>query len=82
MIRNEGNQILGALETLDAIELAILEEIGEFVGTLDKQQKTLLANLVRLHHSLRAPEDELDQDNYSRRFPPQRRINRKAAEVQ
>jgi hypothetical protein len=82
MIQNEANEILGALKTLDATERAIQEEIGEFVGSLDKNQKTLLANLVRLHHSLRAPEDELDQDNYSRRFPPQRRINRAAAEVQ
>lgn len=81
MSRNDASPILGALQTLDAIELATLEEIGEFVGTLDKNQKKLLANLVRLHHSLRGPDDDLDQDNYSRPFPPKPAVKKAAAEV-
>lgn len=59
------------VETLGPAEPANQEELGELLGKLTPRQNKLLANLRRLFHSLRGPEDVLDEDNYSRPFPPQ-----------
>jgi hypothetical protein len=56
--------------TSDA-QLANQEQVGELLGKLTPRQNKLLDNLRRLFHSLRGPEDVLDEDNYSRPFPPQ-----------
>jgi hypothetical protein len=59
------NKDTGLVTAVEGIE----EEIGQFVGTTDQRQKRLLANLGRLFHSLRGPEDVLDHGDYSRPFP-------------
>ena len=66
----EANEI-AFVENVSATEPANQEELGEFLGKLTPRQNKLLANLRRLFHSLRGPEDVLDEDNYSRPFPPQ-----------
>jgi hypothetical protein len=62
------------VEQRDTAAEANQQELGELLGKLTPQQQKLLANLRRLHHSLRGPEDVLDEDNYSRPFPPHIRI--------
>ncbi len=61
------------VEEQDPAEQAIQEELGEFLGAPDASQKKILADLARLHHSLRGPEKWLDQGNYSRPVPPNNR---------
>jgi hypothetical protein len=60
-------EIAKSLEELDAIEAAMLERIG---GPLSEKQKKSLADLLRLDHSLRGPDEVLDQEQYSRPIPP------------
>jgi hypothetical protein len=67
------------VENAITAEPANQEEFGELLGKLTPRQNKLLANLRRLFHSLRGPEDVLDEDNYSRPFPPQIR-NAKSSE--
>jgi len=66
----EANEIV-FVENASAAEPANQEELGELLGKLTPRQNKLLTNLRRLYHSLRGPEDVLDEDNYSRPFPPQ-----------
>lgn len=68
------------VEETNLAEQAAQEELGELLGKLTPRQQKLLANLRRLHHSLRGPEDVLDEDNYSRPFPPQIRVSTKDPE--
>jgi|HubBroStandDraft_6_1064221.scaffolds.fasta_scaffold85927_2 hypothetical protein len=68
---NPEQEIAKSLEELDAIDSAMLERIG---GDLTEEQVINLGNLLRLDHSLRGPDDTLDQELYSRPFPPHKRI--------
>jgi hypothetical protein len=58
-----------ALEQLDAIQSAILERYG---GSLTREQTDSLGELMRLEFHLRGPDDQLDQELYSRALPPPR----------
>jgi hypothetical protein len=71
---NEGNQVneIVLVEQADSAEQAIEQELGDFLGQPDSQQKKILAELGRLHLSLRGPEGLLDRGNYSRPIPPPR----------
>lgn len=72
----EANDIV-FVENASAAEEANQEQVGELLGKLTPRQNTLLDNLRRLFHSLRGPEDVLDDDNYSRPFPSHGRISYK-----
>jgi hypothetical protein len=52
---------------LDRTEKAMLDRIG---GSLSKYQRKTLHNLERLIETLAGPEELLDEDGYSRPFPP------------
>ena len=65
---NETNEIV-VVQTTDPAEQALQQELAQFMGFPDADQKKILANLARLHHSLRGPENLLDKGNYSRPFP-------------
>lgn len=65
---NETNEIV-VVQTPDPAEQALQQEIAQFVGFPDSDQKKILANLAQLHYSLRGPEYLLDTGNYSRPFP-------------
>lgn len=69
-------EIVKALDELDAIELANLEEFGKYVGEPDSHQKKILLELGRLHHSLRGPEWLLDKGSYSRPIPPRNAVTK------
>jgi hypothetical protein len=72
-----GKEILQAVEGLGASEKAIQEQFGELIGEPDNRQQELLADLLRLHQSLRGPEQLLDRGSYSRPFPPvQNQLNK------
>jgi hypothetical protein len=64
-------EIAKSLEELDVIDNEILEKIG---GPLTKEQVTNLGNLMRLDRRLRGPDDTLDQELYSRPFPPHKKF--------
>lgn len=57
------------VEEADPAAQAIEEEFAQFLGFPDADQKRALANLARLHRSLRGPEGLLDKGYYSRPFP-------------
>jgi hypothetical protein len=59
--------IARSFEALDATQSAILERFG---GPLTEEQKESLGDLLRLDQSLNGPDDVLDQELYSRPFPP------------
>jgi hypothetical protein len=65
-----GQEIVTALENLNATETLIQQEFGELIGAPDKRQKQDLEDLGRLFHSLRGPERMLDTIGYSRPSPP------------
>lgn len=52
---------------LDRTEKAVLDRIG---GSLTRNQRKTLYDLERLIESLAGPEEFLDEDGYSRPFPP------------
>jgi hypothetical protein len=52
---------------LDRTEKAVLDRIG---GSLSRNQRKTLYDLERLIESLAGPEEFLDEDGYSRPFPP------------
>jgi hypothetical protein len=68
--QNPEQEIAKSLQELDAIENSILERFG---GALTDRQKKSLADLIRLDHSLRGPDDLVDQLQYSR--PPVYRLH-------
>lgn len=70
-------EIAKSFKELDAIENSILERFG---GAMTDRQKTSLAELIRLDHSLHGPDDLLDQQQYSR--PPIPRLNGNKASSQ
>jgi hypothetical protein len=65
-------EIAKSLEQLEATEKAILERFG---GSLSERQKESLGDLLRLDHSLRGPDETLDQELYSRAVPPHHKHN-------
>jgi hypothetical protein len=70
--KNQRNEVDGivVVQPPDPAEQAFQQELANFMGFPDADQKTILTNLARLHHSLRGPEGLLDRGNYSRPFPP------------
>ena len=56
-------------EKTDPAAQALEHEFSQFLGFPDVDQKKILADLTRLHRSLRGPEGLLDKGNYSRPFP-------------
>lgn len=58
------------VENQDSHVKALEEEFAQYLGFPDVSEKKVLANLNRLHQSLRGPEGLLDKGNYSRPFPP------------
>jgi len=58
------------VEKPDPAVQALQDEFAQYLGFPDVDEKKILANLNRLHQSLRAPEALLDKGNYSRPFPP------------
>jgi hypothetical protein len=64
---NPQEEIVESLQQLDATQAALLDTVG---GTLSQDQKDTLADLLRLDASLDGPDDTLDQELYSRPFPP------------
>ncbi len=63
-------EILKGVERVERGETVIQREIQDLPGQPTNRQRTLLEDLVRLHRSLRGPENVLDRGNYSRPFPP------------
>jgi hypothetical protein len=61
------SEIARDFRELDRTEQAMLQRVG---GSLTAGQRMTLENLERLVKSLAGPEDVLDNDNYSRPFPP------------
>lgn len=70
MHKDEEVKEIVVVEKTDPAAQAIEEEFALFLGFPDVDQKKALANLARLHRSLRGPEGLLDKGNYSRPFPP------------
>ena len=60
-------EIVESFQELDATQAALLDRVG---GALTQEQKDTLADLLRLDQSLDGPDDTLDQELYSRAFPP------------
>jgi hypothetical protein len=58
--------------------MAAQGEPGEIFGEGVSHQQQLLENLARLYDSLRGPDDLLDQEGYSRPFPPQKPVVRQS----
>jgi hypothetical protein len=57
-------------EKPDPASTSFQEELGEYLGFPDPDEQKIIADLNRLHHSLRGPENLLDKGNYSRPYPP------------
>jgi hypothetical protein len=68
--KTEETREIVVVEEQDPTVKAIQEELGEFLGVPDASQKKILADLARLHFSLRGPEIIMDLGNYSRPDPP------------
>ena len=62
-----GEEIAQSFQQLDATQASMLEKLG---GPLSQEQQDSLADLLRLDDSLGGPDDTLDQELYSRPFPP------------
>jgi hypothetical protein len=62
-----GEEIVQSFQQLDATQASMLEKLG---GPLSQEQQDSLADLLRLDDSLGGPDDTLDQELYSRAFPP------------
>lgn len=62
---NPEQEIAKSFQELDAIENSILERFG---GALTDGQKQSLVEMIRLDHSLKGPDDQVDHLLYSR--PP------------
>jgi DNA integrity scanning protein DisA with diadenylate cyclase activity len=72
------NKIQEELAEIGTRQQGIGEELGELIGKLDRHQKELLDDLVRLDQSLHGPEELLDRGDYSRPIPPREQHPKKA----